>query len=184
MFEDLLPAVEKGIMDAAGSIPVVFKGMERSFERSATMTHPSRHDYHELTYVRSGKADFLIYGRHDSVEKGATLVIRPNTSHQIKIRNGPAEMLVLYFGFSRQINRTGLPEERPVWTTEIAPQTLEQFIDFAFGNDAGASDKSDEPYLLLGGKSRQDIAALSERILRESRKEAFGRELMMQLLAM
>lgn len=93
-------------------------------------------------------------------------------------------MLVLYFGFSRQINRTGLPEERPVWTTEIAPQTLEQFIDFAFGNDAGASDKSDEPYLLLGGKSRQDIAALIERILRESRKEAYGRELMMQLLAM
>ncbi|MDD3930691.1 MAG: AraC family transcriptional regulator [Clostridiaceae bacterium] len=184
MFEDLLPAVEKGIMDAAGSIPVVFKGMERSFERSATMTHPSRHDYHELTYVRSGKADFLIDGRHVSVEKGATLVIRPNTSHQIKIRNGPAEMLVLYFGFSRQINRTGLPEERPVWTTEIAPQTLEQFIDFAFGNDAGASDKSDEPYLLLGGKSRQDIAALIERILRESRKEAYGRELMMQLLAM
>jgi AraC-like DNA-binding protein len=148
------------------------------------MTHPSRHDYHELTYVRSGKADFLIDGRHVSVEKGATLVIRPNTSHQIKIRNGPAEMLVLYFGFSRQINRTGLPEERPVWTTEIAPQTLEQFIDFAFGNDAGASDKSDEPYLLLGGKSRQDIAALIERILRESRKEAYGRELMMQLLAM
>jgi len=184
MFEDLLPAVEKGIMDAAGSIPVVFKGMERSFERSATMTHPSRHDYHELTYVRSGKADFLIDGRHVSVEKGATLVIRPNTSHQIKIRNGPAEMLVLYFGFSRQINRTGLPEERSVWTTKIAPQTLEQFIDFAFGNDAGASDKSDEPYLLLGGKSRQDIAALIERILRESRKEAYGRELMMQLLAM
>jgi AraC-like DNA-binding protein len=37
---------------------------------------------------------------------------------------------------------------------------------------------------LIRGKSRQDIAALAGRILREDRLEAYGRELMMQLLAM
>src|SRR5690606_27946285 len=114
------------------------------------------HDYHELTYMRSGKANFLIDGRPVSIEKGATLVIRPNTSHQIQIQNGPAEMLVLYFGFSKQTNRTNKESDRPIWSKEIAPQTLEQFIDFAFGNETNEADNTTDPYLLLGGKSRQD----------------------------
>lgn len=188
MFEDLLPAVEKGILDAAGSIPVVFKGIERSFERSATMTSPSRHDYHELTYLRSGKAEFVIEGRPVLIEKGATLVIRPRSSHSIRIIDGAADMMVLYFGFAHHSaadtdqdkTQAVTPAQR---STDIAPQTLEQFIHFASGHDTGAG-KAAEPYLLLRGKSRQDIAALTERILRENRKEAYGHELMMQLLAM
>jgi AraC-like DNA-binding protein len=189
MFEDLLPAVERGIMDAAGSIPVVFKGIERSFERTATMTNPSRHDYHELTYMRSGKAEFLIEGRRVLIEKGATLVIRPRSSHRIRILDGAADMMVLYFGFAHH-GLTGtdrdasLPDYQLQKTTDIAPQTLEQFINFAYGSDTGDAGKVDDPYLILRGKSRQDIAALTERILRENRKEAYGRELMMQLLAM
>jgi AraC-like DNA-binding protein len=189
MFEDLLPAVEKGIMDAAGSIPVVFKGMERSFEKSSTLTEPSRHDFHELTYMRNGKAEFMIEGRHILIEKGATLVIRPRCAHSIRVLERSADMLVLYFGFSQNLQnpqRKGTGQLQPQWTTEIAPQTLEQFIDFAYGQDTDETGrkKTREPYLLLHGKSRQDIAAIIERILRESRKEAYGRELMMQLLAM
>jgi AraC-like DNA-binding protein len=194
MFEDLLPAVERSIMDAAGSIPVVFKGIERSFERSATMTPPSRHDYHELTYIRNGKAEFLIEGRRILLEKGATLVIRPRSAHRIRIQEGAADMMVLYFGFSRQISsvkqtpatrRDDTADREPPAqkSTDIAPQTLEQFISFAYGGDPESTDKAADPYLLLRGKSRQDIAALIERILWESKKEAYGRELMMQLLA-
>ncbi len=184
MFEDLLPAVEKGIMDAAGSIPVVFKGIERSFERSATMTHPSRHDHHELTYMRSGKAEFLIEGKRVLIEKGATLVIRPRSAHSIRVLDGSADMMVLYFGFSRHGLVSGQPQDAPLRSTDVAPQTLEQFIHFASGNESPEGGKPAEPYLLLRGRSRQDIAALVERILRENRKEAYGSELMMQLLAM
>ncbi len=181
MFEDLLPALERGIMDAAGSIPVVFKGIERSFERSASLSSASRHDHHELTYLRSGKAEFLIEGRSVVLEKGATIIIRPGSAHQIRLLAGTADMMVLYFGFSRQsqIRTDAPPLPRAM---EIAPQTLEQFLNFATGKEGG-SDKSGDPFLVLHGKSRQDIAALTERILRENRKEAYGRELMMQLLA-
>ena len=42
MFEDLLPAVERGIMDAAGSIPVVFKGIERNLEKGADLFGPQQ----------------------------------------------------------------------------------------------------------------------------------------------
>lgn len=185
MFEDLLPAVERGIMDAAGSIPVVFKGIERSFERSNTLTQPSRHDYHELTYMRSGKAEFIIEGRSLQIEKGATIVLRPHSIHQIRILEDAADMMILYFGFSDQIgsanNPGGLPAQK---TTDIAPQTLEQFIHFACGGISDSSGQPADPYLLLRGKSRQDIVALIEQILRESQKESYGQEFMMQLLAM
>lgn len=196
MFEDLLPAVERGIMDAAGSIPVVFKGIERTFEKGSTMATPSRHDYHELTYMRSGKAEFEIDGRRVSLEKGGTLVIRPHMAHAIRVIDGYADMMVLYFGFSRQVSGTsdkqagsnllsGAFAAGPILkTTDIAPRTLEQFINFAYGKDMPDGDKGIDPFILIKGKSRQDIASLVERILRESRLEAYGRELMMQLLAM
>ncbi len=178
-----MPAVERSIMDAAGSIPVVFKGIERSFERNSTTTSPSRHDYHELTYMRSGKAEFLIDGRRVWLEKGGTLVIRPRMSHAIKIPEGSADMLVLYFGFSQHVSSETRQDGR-ISTTDIAPKTLEQFIHFAYGQETGEGDKTGDPYILIKGKSRQDIAVLVERIMRESRLEAYGRELMMQLMAM
>jgi AraC-like DNA-binding protein len=197
MFEDLLPAVERGIMDAAGSIPVVFKGIERNFEKSLTFTAPSRHDYHELTFVRSGKVEFEVEGRHVTLEKGGTIVIRPKMSHTVRVNEGHADVIGLYFGFSQHITgpggksheeqalyRTTLLAGQGMRTTDIAPRTLEQFINFASGQDLPEGEKASDPYILIRGKSRQDIAALVERILRESRLEAYGRELMMQLMAM
>lgn len=197
MFEDLLPAVERGIMDAAGSIPVVFKGIERNFEKGLTYTAPSRHDYHELTFVRSGKVEFEIEGRRVFLERGGTIVIRPKMSHIVRVNEGHADVIGLYFGFSQQLTGSGdkPPANQPVYrpsglpgqgmrTTDIAPRTLEQFINFASGHDTPEGEKTSDPYILIRGKSRQDIAALVERILRESRLEAYGRELMMQLMAM
>jgi AraC-like DNA-binding protein len=186
MFEDLLPAVERGIMDAAGSIPVVFKGIERSFEKGSKLSKPSRHDYHELTYMRSGRAVFEIEGKTMVLERGATLVIRPHKAHAIQVKDGHADMLVLYFGFSR---RSQDNDASPRTLRDVAPETIEQFIDFASGNDdAGGTGNDDEagksPYLLIKGKSRQDIASLVERILRENRQEAYAGDLMKQLLAM
>jgi len=176
-------------MDAAGSIPVVFKGIERNFEKSLTYTAPSRHDYHELTFVRSGKVEFEVEGRHVTLEKGGTIVIRPKMSHTVRVNEGHADVIGLYFGFSQQL--TGPVGKSAVSlagqgmrSTDIAPRTLEQFINFASGHDLSDNEKTNDPFILIRGKSRQDIAALVERILRESRLEAYGRELMMQLMAM
>jgi AraC-like DNA-binding protein len=209
MFEDLLPAVERGIMDAAGSIPVVFKGIERTFERGTVTVNRSRHDTHELTYLRNGKAEFEIENRRVILERGGSIVIRPQMAHTVKILDGSADMIVLYFGFSQEYsgraaqpqtepadnfkvplyNSAGLPggilPAVPIFrTTNIAPRTLEQFINFANGRDNPEGDKTTDPYILIRGKSRQDIGLLVGRILRENHQEAYGRELMMQLMAM
>ncbi len=184
MFEDLLPAVERGIMDAAGSIPVVFKGIERTFEKGLTYQAPSRHEYHELMFIRSGRAEFEIEGRRVVMEKGATLVIRPGMSHIVEIKEGHVDMMGLYFGFSQKAWQARDDYEQPFKTTDIAPKTLEQFINFAYGKDEAEGINSDDPYIMIRGKGRKSIASLVERILRESRLEAYGGELMMQLLAM
>jgi AraC-like DNA-binding protein len=207
MFEDLLPAVERGIMDAAGSIPVVFKGIERTLEKGIVLGGHSRHEFHELTYLRSGKVEFDIDNRRVVLERGGSLVIRPQKSHQAKVLAGTADIIVLYFGFSQPPLRETLQHQemkpdflqkeaisslhyfgdmvpgQTLKSTDIAPKTLEQFINFANGKDSPESDKAAEPYILIQGKSRQDIASLVGRILKESRQEAYGRELMMQLLA-
>ncbi len=183
MFEDLLPAVEKGIIDATGSIPVVFKGIERNLQKGLVSEAPSRHDYHELTYIRSGKAEFEVEGKRVLLEKGATIVIRPNTSHLVRVPEGQADVIGLYFGFTRQI--TGSQSgSQPQRTTDIAPQTLEYFINFAYGRDLPEGEIGKDPFILILGKNRQDIATLIERIIRESRQDAYGRELMMQLMTM
>jgi AraC-like DNA-binding protein/quercetin dioxygenase-like cupin family protein len=190
MFEDLLPAVERGIMDAAGSIPVVFKGIERTFDKGSSLPTSSRHDYHELTFMRSGKAEFEIEGRKVQLEKGGTLVIRPRMSHSIRVLEGYADMVVLYFGFSHQVSKSGQltaadnAGQVPLRSTDIEPRSLEKFLSYADGRETAADGKPQDPYILIRGRSRQDIASLVERILRENRLDGYGRELMMQLLAM
>ncbi len=200
MFEDLLPAVEKSILEASGSIPVVFEGIEHNFEKSASVPKVSKHSSHELLYLRSGRAEFLVNGRPVLLEKGSSLVIRPNVSHAIKVLSSHADTVVLYFGFSSDIReaQTALRtasgniqpslEKRkpgpsvPAALMGISTETLESFMDFAKGEEG--EDTPNSPYLMISGKSRQDIGVLVERIMKESMQDAFAKELMMQFLAM
>jgi len=200
MFEDLLPAVEKSILEASGSIPVVFEGIEHNFEKSTLVPIASKHSSHELMYLRSGRTEFQINGRPVLLEKGSSLVIRPNVSHAIKVLSGHADMVVLYFGFSQDIKEAQMairtPSENarlslenrktgpsvPAALMGISTETLESFMDFARGEEGEESPSA--PYLVISGKSRQDIAALVERIMKESIEDAFAKDLMMQFLAM
>lgn len=200
MFEDLLPAVEKSILEASGTIPVVFEGIEHNFEKSTSVPVVSKHSSHELMYLRGGKTEFTINGKPVLLEKGTSVVIRPNVSHSIKVLSGHADMVVLYFGFSNDIRearkalctpsvnaRQSLEKRKtgpsvPAALSGISSATLESFMDFARGE--GGEDAPSAPYLVISGKSRQDIAALVERIMKESIQDAFAKELMMQFLAM
>lgn len=200
MFEDLLPAVEKSILEASGSIPVVFEGIEHNFEKSTPFPIASKHSSHELMYLRGGKAEFQIAGKTSLLERGSSLIIRPNVSHTIKVLSGHADMVVLYFGFSQDITeaqqalRISSDHVRQSQETRktgpsvpsalrgISTKTLESFLDFAKGDEGEGTPSA--PYLLISGKSRQDIGALVERIMKESKHDAFAKDLMMQFLAM
>ncbi len=200
MFEELLPAVEKSILEAAGSIPVVFEGIEHCFEKSTPVSESSRHTSHELLYLRSGLAELTIEGKTVPLNRGTTLIIRPNVNHTIRVISGQADMVVLYFGFSQDIKeaREALgqkspsanidPKDRktgpsaPFATQEISVKPLERFLDFASGRDE--DNKENSFFLIVSGRSREDIGDLAERIMRESAGDAYGKELMMQFLTM
>jgi len=189
LFEDLLPEIEKSIKNSTGSIPVVFKGMERQFAKGDLPQKYNVHEFHELLYMRSGKARFDIAGKIVYVEKGDTLVIRPGKMHKVIVNEGQAEMLVLYFGFKNSVEQSGeygiSDDNQGRLNKEVSQLTIENFIQFAKGTNSTLSqDEKMEPFLAIKGKSRQDIASIVERILRESRSDAYGKGLMMQLLTM
>jgi len=186
-------------LEAAGSIPVVFEGIEHCFEQSATFPESSRHSSHELLYLRSGKAELNIEGKMVPLDRGTTLVIRPNVSHTIRVVSGQADMVVLYFGFSQDLKeaqealrrnsssmRTDQKEPRTGPSSSltlfgVSSKPLESFLDFATGQD---DDKQNAFFLTVSGRSREDIGDLVERIMKESAAEAYGKELMMQFLTM
>jgi AraC-like DNA-binding protein len=196
MVVDILPAFEKSLLESSGSIPVVFEGVEHCFETSTPFPTASRHTSHELLYLRRGKCEFVINGKTVQVAKGSTLIIRPQVTHSVRVIEGPADMVVLYFGFSSDIAKAqqallSKPKETqpmangrlrggptvPFLQENVSSLPLEYFLDFAQGDNA--SD-----YLIISGKSRQAIGVLAERIMRESRSDAYAKDMMMQLLTM
>jgi len=199
MFEDLLPIVEKGILEASGVIPVVFEGLERNFEKSSNKSLESRHGFHELIYIRSGDADFLVEGEVIPVHRRSSIIIRPGASHVIRLKSQRADTVVLRFGFSNTLSvkatsttpapgsstsfsasREHLSSEK--YYSRVAPKTLESFLDFANGNEMG--EKGNAPYLIVSGKSSAEIGHAVEHIVAEWGKDAFAKELMIQFLTM
>ena len=199
MVEDLLPALEKSLLESSGSIPVVFEGVEHCYETSTPFPTSSSHTSHELLYLRRGKCEFTVEGKTFQLNKGSTLIIRPQASHSVRVLEGPADMVVLYFGFSSDIGKAqqallSKPKDTqpmangrlrggptvPFLQESISARPLEAFLDFASGEKAF----EDAPYLIISGKSRQAISALADRIMRESRQDGYAKDMMMQLLTM
>ncbi len=187
MIEDLLPGMEKSILDSVGSIPLVFKGMERTMGKGLLDNGKrSQHEYHELTYLRSGRVEFEVDGRRTIVERGGNIVIPPGHVHVTNVLEGHADMVVLYFVFDREGRyrfTDAAAGAEAVPGREVTGGILERFLLSAVESaPADADTPPAEPFISIRGRSRQDIAAIAERILRESREDAYAKNLMMQLL--
>lgn len=195
MFEELLPIIENSLLSASGSIPVVFEGIEHTLEKTTPVANASKHTSHELLYLRSGRCEFTIDGRTFMLEKGSTLIIRPNTVHAVRIPSGQADMFVLYFGFSRDTDSVNKALAQTVPTTEtsgphsgpsvavprvMAQTSLESFMNFASGDNADEIVRSS--HILISGSYKKSISSLVERIVVESKNSQYSKELMMQIL--
>ena len=199
MFDDLLPAIENSILSASGAIPVIFEGIEHTLEKTTPVTTSSKHSSHELLVLRSGKCEFTIEGHVFTLEKGSILIIRPNTEHSVRVLSGQADMFVLYFGFSRdievagkavtQMNKTkeddsGAPHSGPsVAVPYIMAQTpLESFLNFASGEDKFDPGNTAGKYIIISGGFKKDIERIVERIVAESKSQLINKELMLQVM--
>ncbi len=195
MFEELLPAIERSLLSASGSIPVVFEGIEHSLEKTTPVANASKHTSHELLFLRSGRCEFTVDGKTFMLEKGSTLIIRPNTVHAVRIPSGQADMYVLYFGFSRDAETANLAlgqiaQEKDESEMHSGPSiniphmtahhSLESFINFTSGDTGEDVPKSS--YIVIAGNYKKSISNLVERIVEESKDKQYSKELMMQIL--
>ncbi|MBQ4271169.1 MAG: helix-turn-helix domain-containing protein [Clostridiales bacterium] len=168
MFDNLLPAIEESIRDDNGAMPAVFEGLEHVLEKKNPSATSSVHPNHELFYLRNGKVEFTICGRKVPVEKGSTLIIRPNTAHCVKVISDIADTIVLRFGFSRERE-----------DIRFAQPSLESFMDFAQGEEA-MEDML--PFILLSGSYKKSIGNIMERIVDEKNGDEISKDLMMRIL--
>ena len=152
LFEDLLPKIEKSISNFTGAIPVVFKGIERQFAKGDYPQKHNKHVFHELIYVKSGKATFNIEDKNIFVRKGDTLIIRPDKSHQINVEEGRVDMVVLYFDFCTNRNNSGGKNTFTASSdnAKVFAPTLENFLQFASGEEKKSSnDIKSKPFLTI-----------------------------------
>ncbi|MBR6880274.1 MAG: helix-turn-helix domain-containing protein [Clostridiales bacterium] len=169
MFEKLLPAIENSMMSDSGSVPVVFEGLEHILEKKVPNAIPSVHKTHELLYCRSGRINYIVEGKTISLEKGNTIILRPNTAHKVEVPRETADTYVLYFGFSKTSDRM----------YETDRTSLESFLDFASGESVEGEDK---PYIILSGNYKNSISSIVERIVEEKKENDISNELMMRVL--
>lgn len=200
MLDELLPVIENTILTSSGAIPVVFEGIEHTLEKKTPVSTSSRHSSHELLYLRNGKCEFTISGRKIVLDKGSTLIIKPNTEHAVKVMSEQADMFVLYFGFSRDaetvskaVTQMNLPKKseepnKPHSGPSVsvpyimAPTSLESFFEFASGSEDMEDDMASQPYVVISGTYKKSISSIMEKIVEESKNQLFSKELMMQIM--
>ena len=149
---------------------------------------------HELFYLRDGEVEFIVDGRPILLRKRSSLLIRPEVLHGIRILSENADSVVLYFGFSKPDQTPNISNTFPaamILSSEVkkennikfSSKTLEDFLDFANGNE-NQSHNQINPYVSVSGKSSMDIGIIMERIVQEWGNTAFARDMMIQLLTM
>ncbi|MBR6959436.1 MAG: AraC family transcriptional regulator [Clostridiales bacterium] len=195
MFNNLLIAIENGILNSSGALPVVFEGIEHVFEKTGKSAGESMHDTHELLYMRDGESELSIEGKILQLRKGDILIIRPHMVHALLSTSKKAEILSLYFGFipsnsditlsgiagvsgsrkTSKVNKTGPTLPLP----KLAQTSLESFMQFA---TEGGEDLSKDPYFVVSGSYKHDVADISERIISEMGEDKQSKDLMLQLL--
>ncbi|MCQ2482707.1 MAG: AraC family transcriptional regulator [Clostridia bacterium] len=195
MLDDLVTILENGVLSATGVVPVVFEGIEHTLKKQTPVAKESKHTSHELLYLRRGRCEFTIDGKTFVLDKGSTLIIRPNAVHSVRIPGDTAEMFVLYFGFSKDIDSVNRSQmmSKTVVTDETKPHSgpsvkvpallaqtsLESFMNFVEGED---DEENSSSYLILSGKHQDTIRNIVEKIVIENHENQYSKELMMEIL--
>lgn len=164
----------------SANAPVALQGVLRTLEHGDHTTTPSKHQAHELTYVRSGKMRYLIQDKTYTLKKGDLFVMKPNSEHTYVIDEGPADLIVVYFAFAKN---AFLPATAS--TEEVSLESIDQFIDFVSESEESlASGELNQEYgFFLNQKGRERIVRLAERCVQESSSEHFAKGLMLDALA-
>ncbi len=159
-------------------LPLVLKGMQQFFPEGDSITKPSTHHYHELTYVRSGKIDYHIRGKRYHLVPGSTIVVRPGVPHSYVVKE-ECDIACVYFA---------VQTERSQRAAQAAGAEIDPYLDFlSFADEKGDDDPASEPdpdAMLIKGKGRREIAKAVEAIIFENSQNEYGKVIMLQALGL
>lgn len=196
MYDELIPVIGNSMLATVGSVPVVFEGIQHILEHKTKTPKSSSHTSHELIHVRSGKVALTIDGKTITIDKGTTVIIRPNVQHSISIPSGTSDVFVLYFAFAKDeadvnkmVDMASTEEQRkadfgPLFKLrEGMDQTsFESFLDFVSGSDR--DDLTKTSHLIIYGSYKKSIGSIVERIVEEQKSHQYSKEAMMQILTL
>lgn len=174
MIKDILPGIEQSLQETLGSVPVVFKGLARSYAQGDENESPAKHSFYELSYVKSGALEFNISGKIYEVRAGGTILIRPNTSHLYRVLETFTDITTVYFGFTKTTSGNG-------GYCSISDVSMEEFMSYMAGEDDYRHDS--QPAIVIRGQNRAIISQIVERVHYENSSNLYNKDLMMQLLA-
>ncbi|MCR4689585.1 MAG: AraC family transcriptional regulator [Saccharofermentans sp.] len=197
MFSKLLPEIEQDIISASGIIPVVYEGIEHTYDTSASLPETSYHNSHELLYLRDGKVELTINGEVMTLEKGKVVIIRPLVKHKLVIKSRKADIFNLYFGFvhddrelksmkkdpasSLQSNVAGPTMQIPGLLAQISLENFLQFADLGVTED---SEMARQPFFVVTGTEKKEICYFAETIVAEMAGMGAAKEFLIHTLTM
>lgn len=175
MNSNIVEVEAKDNQEHLDELPLVLKGMQQFFPEGDSISKPSSHQYHELTYVRSGKLDYHIHGKRYHLVPGSTIVVRPDVPHSYVVRE-ECDIACIYFAI------------RPDSTKRENGVELDPYLDFvSFADKQDESDESEEfdkDAMLIKGKGRREIADVVEAIIKENEQQEYGKVIMLQALGL
>ncbi len=175
MLKDILPSIEQSIQDSIGSIPVVFKGLARSYRKGDEKKIPGARHFYELSHVKSGVMEYEFdNNRTHEVRAGATILIRPDSPHVCRVKETFTDITTVYFGF------TNITKGDRAFC-RISSVSMDEFMKYVSAEDDYGIDL--QPCMMIRGTNRVIISELIERIHYENSSDLYNKELMMRLLA-
>lgn len=159
-------------------LPIMLQGIQQAFPEADSVTKPSVHEHHELTYVRSGQIDYFIYGERYQLMAGSTIVVRPRVPHTFVVVE-ECEVAVVYLAYNK-------PKNGDTSEKQINLDPYNEFLSYA--EDIKVKDDDEEDLfryaMMIRGKGRREIASIVESILQEDQQEEYGSVLMLQALTL
>lgn len=165
MGNEPLPRAWESLLNSASSMPVIVKSIESFFNVGWPM-QPSRHEFFEMVYVKSGQAVFEIEGQPVKICPNDILIIKPFQSHKLIVEKEPGcRFIVLSFKFENRMD------------SRYSQVSINDFLNFVKGDETGA-------YLTLKADRKNGIVSLLDRILEEKAGNELGSEFLRHLLVM
>lgn len=158
-------------------MPMILHGVERDLSFTIPKKELSIHSCYELSYLRSGKIEFTFEDEACVIDKGGTIIIRPDVPHRLKVLDEHCEAVTIYFDF---LDQDTLDDEIK---DSRSKECFNEFLAYALEKDEEDLKYRMNPFIIIKGKGKERISDIGNTIVKEIKEDKFGSKMMCRALA-